>query len=61
MTVTQIVMASATVLLLGYDVYAAIKGGVSNTISWQFYDLAKKYPILPFALGYLCGHLTFPI
>lgn len=58
MTTTQVVMSVAVVILLGYDAFAVIKGGIQNTISWQFVDLSKKYPFLPFMLGVLCGHLV---
>lgn len=65
MTTTQIVMASAVVLLLGYDCYAVFRGGVKNTISWQMTALSQRYPFIPFAMGFLMGHfyaqILFPL
>jgi hypothetical protein len=55
-TLTIAIMALAVVLLAIYDIYAAIKGGFSNTISWVVYTNSLKYPIIPFAIGVLCGH-----
>ncbi len=56
MNTTQTVMALTVVILLGYDVYAVLKGGLKNTISWQTTELSKEYPIIPFLLGMLAGH-----
>ena len=47
-----------TVVILGlYDIYALYRGGFVNTISWQIYFYSKKYPIIPFAIGILMGHI----
>lgn len=56
LTTTEIVMSVTVVLLFGYDIYAVIKGGISNTISWQIVDLSKRFPFIPFSLGFLMGH-----
>lgn len=55
--ITAWVIFVATVVLLGYDVYAYVNGGVGSTISWVIYSQSKNYPIIPFALGLLMGHL----
>lgn len=56
MNTTQIVMASAVFLLLAYDVYAVVHGGLQETISYEIVKLSKTYPFIPFALGFLMGH-----
>lgn len=61
LTLTQIVMALAVVLLLAYDIYAVIIKGMTNTISWQVAHLAKAYPLIPFLLGMLAGHFFWNI
>lgn len=58
MTLTEGVIVATVIIPLIYDVYAVIKGGIRNTISWQFVELSKKYPAIPFFFGYLAGHLT---
>lgn len=56
MTTTQIVIALTVLLPLIYDVYAVLKGGLHNTISWQVVQLSKIYPFIPFVIGILMGH-----
>lgn len=58
MNTTQAVMFGATVGLILYDFYAVIRHGAQATISWQFIELSKTHPFLPFLLGVLAGHLT---
>lgn len=55
--VTAYVIFVAVVVLLGYDCYAYIHGGLEATISWILYDQSQEYPMIPFALGLLMGHL----
>lgn len=31
--------------------------GSASTISWVTWTAAKQWPIIPFAIGVLCGHL----
>lgn len=57
--VTAAVLVAAALLLVGYDVYAFLAGGVEATISRTVYEWAQRWPILPFALGVLTGHLFF--
>lgn len=45
------------VLALGYDVIAFTRGGLDSTISWILYSQSKNYPMIPFGLGLLMGHL----
>jgi len=40
-----------------YDVYAIFVGGTQATISWAMIDWAYKYPLFPFIMGLLSGHL----
>ncbi len=56
MTTTEIVMSVTVVMLIGYDTYAAIQGGLHATISYQLTQLSKTYPVIPFAFGLLMGH-----
>jgi hypothetical protein len=53
----MVVIAVMVVLLIGYDVWTAIKKGATTTISWTLWTYAQQYPIIPFALGVLMGHL----
>jgi len=63
MTLRQItiyILIAAIVLLIGWDIFAYIKGGGEATISSVILDTSKEFPPLPFAFGVLCGHLFWP-
>ena len=53
---TIIVMIVVPLLLGAYDIYVIAKLGPSASISWIIYNLAQKYPMIPFLLGLLMGH-----
>jgi hypothetical protein len=56
-TIVFIVGSVAAVTI--YDVWA-VAGGYERTISATLLQAAKDWPIIPFALGVLSGHLFFP-
>ena len=58
---TIVFIITATLGLIGWDIYAFLKGGSMVTISLVILGWSKDYPILPFAFGVLCGHLFVPI
>lgn len=57
MRLTSIVIALVVASLIGYDVWTAIEHGGPSTISWTLWTLAKGYPVIPFAIGFVMGHL----
>jgi hypothetical protein len=54
---TKIFTLVMFVVVAIYDVYAMIVGGTENSISHLMITWAYKYPIFPFVMGILCGHL----
>ena len=60
MELTQIVLVCVVLLLLAYDAAALVLGGVQATISRVILEWSRKYPIIPFLCGVLCGHLFWP-
>lgn len=54
---TLAVVAIFSVILIAYDVWVILKKGVNESISWKMYTAAEAYPIIPFAIGILMGHL----
>lgn len=40
-----------------WDVWVIIQGGTEASISNQLIVYAYKYPAMPFAVGFVCGHL----
>lgn len=54
---TTIIIIFSVVFLLGYDVFAIVKGGTEASISSIVITFAYKFPLMPFMVGLLCGHL----
>ena len=46
--------------IIGFDVWSLLARGYETTISWTLYQLSLKQPIVPFAIGGVCGHLWWP-
>jgi hypothetical protein len=54
-------IVTCTFLIIAYDIYAALAGGIDGTVSAVIFDYSREYPIIPFAFGVLTGHLWFPV
>lgn len=54
---TQIFVGGLIAVITIYDVFALIKGGTEASISYLLITWSYKYPMLPFTMGVLCGHL----
>jgi len=46
-------------ILLAYDIWAQISGGLEVTVSTAWWMLAKEFPLATFALGFVMSHLVF--
>jgi hypothetical protein len=57
MNITAWLIVAVVFLLVGWDIYAAVKWGYNGTISRDILMAAYSHPIIPFAAGVLCGHL----
>lgn len=53
---TTIIIIAATVILIGYDVFAFIFAGADATISVVIWEASKDFPMVPFGFGVLMGH-----
>ena len=58
LTVGFIVLVVALITL--YDVWTLWRRGYNTTVSWNLYIIARRFPIVPFLVGLLVGHLWFP-
>lgn len=56
-TYTRIFIAATIGVIIIYDVWVAVAGGTGTTVSHELITWAYRYPILPFALGVVFGHL----
>lgn len=58
--ITRRILVGTIFLLSAYDIAAYLYGGPGSTISEVILDAARQHPALPFAAGFLCGHLFWP-
>jgi hypothetical protein len=54
---TVVVLIVTAVALSLYDIWAAWHGGQAATISLVLTRISHSWPAIPFAVGFLCGHL----
>ena len=57
---TPVILAFFVGALLVYDLYALMYLGWDETISVATLQLSKKFPIVSFLAGLVCGHLFWP-
>jgi hypothetical protein len=55
--VTIIILVVTVFGLIGWDIYAMIYGGHETTISSVVVNSSYTFPAIPFAAGFLMGHL----
>ena len=53
---TVIFIVTSLVVIVAYDVWAVIAGGIESTISEVVWSWSIRRPIIPFAAGIVCGH-----
>jgi hypothetical protein len=56
MSLTLKIVAGVAIALGLYDIIIAALNGKKWTISWQLLQFGKRWPVVPFALGFLMGH-----
>lgn len=59
MTLTDDIILILIGLIAIADTILAMHGE-ETTISWRLGKLSQKWPVIPFLLGFLAGHLFFP-
>jgi ATP/ADP translocase len=57
MSKTQIFIIVWSLIAAFYVIYAAIFLPLDETVSHTLYDASRRWPILPFAVGVLIGHI----
>lgn len=56
-SITKSVLIVSPLVIALFDIVVVQYGGVEASISRELYEYACVYPIIPFALGVVCGHL----
>jgi len=59
MSLTQTMLLFVVALLVIWDIGAVIAGGYQATISAVVLVWAKRWPIVPFGLGVVIGHILW--
>lgn len=59
--IALIVTAIIVITVYVTDVYILLYGQGQNTISQEIRMASQRYPILPFLIGVLVGHILWPI
>lgn len=57
---TIIFIIAAIAVIIGYDVWMLAARGYKSTISFTMLTAAQTWPIIPFAIGIVFGHLFWP-
>lgn len=57
---TAVFVLTITVASILFDAVMYWRGGWEATISYLALSKSRRYPIIPFALGVLVGHLFWP-
>lgn len=58
---TKIFLAVIVAAIVGYDIFAVIKGGTDATISNVIIEWSYGFPAMTFAIGFVSGHLFWKI
>jgi NAD kinase len=53
-------MIIITAIIIVFDIYVAVVGGDGDTISAVLLTYSKEYPVISFAIGFICGHIFWP-
>ncbi len=61
MNLTGWILIASAIILITYDVFTLFTKGRVKTISFTVYAWAKLYPIVPFTLGVIAGHLFWSL
>lgn len=59
---TQLIVVIFIVAIFGYDLFAYIKGGQEATVSFLIIDdWSRNFPAFTFFVGFIMGHLFWPL
>lgn len=55
--ITICFIIAVVIISIAFDVWIGTTYGSGATISWVSWRASKVFPVIPFAVGVLCGHL----
>jgi H+/Cl- antiporter ClcA len=59
--VTRMLVVFIVAVVAAWDVYVIFQGQQEATFSVVLYESSKRWPVIPFVLGFLCGHVFWQI
>ena len=59
--ITRMLIVFIVLLVTLWDFYVIYQGQVPATFSVVIYESSKRWPVIPFVLGFLCGHIFWQI
>lgn len=61
MSTTRWFIEASVGIWIGFDLSMWRSYGIKGTISYFVWQTSAKYPVVPFAVGVLCGHLFWQV
>ncbi len=59
--VTRMLIVFIIFIVALWDCYVLSQGQQQATFSVVIYESSKKWPVIPFVLGFLCGHIFWQV
>ena len=59
--ITRMLIALIVLVIAVWDFYVIYQGHQEATFSVVIYESSKRWPVIPFVLGFLCGHIFWQI
>ena len=62
LNVTKFLVILAFIVIFVWDsIVMFFAKDLDATISFSIYTISRQHPIIPFAIGVLCGHVFWPL
>jgi len=59
--ITRMLVVFIVAVVAAWDVYVIYQGQQEATFSVVIYESSRRWPVIPFVLGFLCGHIFWQI
>ena len=59
--ITRMMLIFIAFTIAIWDAFLIYKGHTQSTFSVVLYESARKWPVIPFVAGFLCGHIFWQV
>jgi hypothetical protein len=59
--ITRMLVVFIVAVVAAWDVYVIYQGQQEATFSVVLYESSRRWPVIAFVLGFLCGHVFWQI